>query len=116
MFPNYPPGRRLMSSDLHFVDAGFLQTVDQNSLTSAQADNWGTSVKISIGLKNQWRRWQMPIAPFSLKHDSKFSCLIGKTQISTIKTKLLSQPDFVFAHRLSAMIALSQIGKSQDLP
>jgi glycosyltransferase involved in cell wall biosynthesis len=45
-----------------------------------------------------------------------FSCLIGKPQISMIKTKLLSQPDFVFAHRLSAMIALSEIRKGKDLP
>jgi glycosyltransferase involved in cell wall biosynthesis len=105
---------------LYFVDAEFLQTVDQNSLASAQADNWGTSVKISIGLKDQWRQWQIRMAPFiapiSLKHDYRFPCLIGKTEISTIKTKLLSQPDFVFAHRLSSMIALSQIQKSQKLP
>ena len=108
---------------LHFVDPEFLQTVDHNSLASAEEDNWGTSVKISIGLKNQWRRWQIHIAPFiapfSLKYekyDDRFPCLVGKTQISTITTELLSQPDFVFAHRLSAMLALSQIGKTQDLP
>src|SRR5215813_12865924 len=58
---------------LHFVDAEFLKTVDENSLASAQVDNWGTSVKISIGLRDQWPRWQIRIAPFiapfSLKHD-----------------------------------------------
>ena len=106
---------------LHFVDAEFLQTVDQNSLVSTRGNDWGTSVKISIGLKDQLRPWQMQIAPFiapiSLKlHDHRFPCLNGKTEISTIKTKLLSRPDFVFAHRLSSMIALSEIGKSQDLP
>ena len=106
---------------LHFVDAEFLQTVDQNSLVSTRGNDWGTSVKISIGVKDQLRPWQMQIAPFiapiSLKlHDHRFPCLNGKTEISTIKTKLLSGPDFVFAHRLSSMIALSEIGKSQDLP
>src|SRR5215831_4085365 len=103
---------------LQFVDSGFVQNVDQNSLVSPQADNWGTSVKISIGLKGRLREWQMRIAPFiapmSLKlHDYRFPCLIGKTEISTIRTKLLSGPDFVFVHRLSSMVALTEIGKSQ---
>src|SRR5271168_1609111 len=101
---------------LHFVDAEF-KAVDENSLASAQVDNWGTSVKISIGPPDQWRQWQIRIAPFiapfSLKHDYRFPCLIGKSQISTIKTKLLSRPDFIFAHRLPSMIAIRQIGKSQ---
>jgi glycosyltransferase involved in cell wall biosynthesis len=105
---------------LHFVDAEFLKTVDENSLGSAQVDNWGTSVKSSIGPPDQWRQWEIRIAPFiapfSLKHDSRFPCLVGKTQISIIKTKLLSQPDFIFAHRLSSMRAISQVGKSQELP
>jgi glycosyltransferase involved in cell wall biosynthesis len=108
---------------LHFVDPEFLETVDHNSFSAAEEDDWGTSVKISIGLKNQWRRWQIRIAPFispfSLKYekyDDRFPCLVGKTQISTIETELLFQPDFVFAHRLSAMLALTQIGKTQDLP
>src|SRR5215467_12804407 len=61
---------------LHFIDVASAQAVDQNSLTSPQADNWGTSVKISIGLRNQHRRWQMPIAPFSVKNDPRFSFLI----------------------------------------
>jgi glycosyltransferase involved in cell wall biosynthesis len=41
---------------------------------------------------------------------------MGNPQISAIKTRILCQPDFIFAHRLSSMIALIQIGKSQDLP
>jgi glycosyltransferase involved in cell wall biosynthesis len=105
---------------LFFADAEFLQTVDHNSLAFAQADSWGRSVKISIGVKDKWRQWQIRIAPFiapiSLKHDYRFPCLIGKPEISAIKTKLLSQPDFVFAHRLSSMIALTRIRKSQELP
>jgi glycosyltransferase involved in cell wall biosynthesis len=105
---------------LHFVDAEFLKAVDENSLASAQVDHWGTSVKISIGPPDQWRQWQIRIAPFiapfSLKHDYRFPCLIGKSQISTIKTKLLSRPDLIFAHRLSSMIPIRQIGKSQELP
>jgi len=101
---------------LNFVDAKTLHTLDLNLLTPGEGDNWGRSVKINIALRNQWRQWQMPIAPFSLKHDWKFSSLVGKAQISTIKTRLLCQPDFIFAHRLSAMIPLEQIRKSQNLP
>ena len=101
---------------LHFVDAKTLRAPDLNLLTSGEGNTWGKSVKISIGLRNQWRQWQMPVAPFSLKHDWRFSSLIGKTQISAIKTQLLRQPDLIFAHRLSAMIPLERIGKSQNLP
>jgi glycosyltransferase involved in cell wall biosynthesis len=101
---------------LHFVDAELLHAFDQNSLFTAQADVWERSVNSIIALRNPWRRWHIPIAPFFLKYDSRFSSVIGKAQISKIKTRLLKQPDFVFAHRLSAMIAISQIGKRQDLP
>src|SRR5262249_2098478 len=56
------------------------------------------------------------IAPFSLKHDYRYPCLVGKTQISTMKTKLLCRPDFIFAHRLSSMTAINKIKKNQELP
>jgi glycosyltransferase involved in cell wall biosynthesis len=93
---------------LYLVEPEYLRSGDHEALS----DCWGPSVKVSLELKSQSRRWQLLAAPFSLKYHRNFSVVLaGKSQIQAIKSKLLSTtPDFVFAHRLSAMVALSTIG------
>src|SRR5215469_1358787 len=69
---------------LHFIDADYGHAPDRNATTLIQGANEGRAAKISIGKRKQWQLWEMPLAPFSLKHDSKFAFLLGNAQISRI--------------------------------
>jgi glycosyltransferase involved in cell wall biosynthesis len=103
---------------LHFVDSDAPEWhMNPRQLDQAQSKFWGVdvTVKLAAKRKDEMRWWQYLPSIFSILYRPRYYPFVGSEQIAAITSSLSQAPDFVFAHRMAAIIPFFRIGRF-DLP
>jgi glycosyltransferase involved in cell wall biosynthesis len=103
---------------LHFVDSDAPEWhMDPRQLDQAQSKFWGVdvTVKLAAKRKDEMRWWQYLPSIFSILYRPRYYPFVGSEQIAAITSSLSQAPDFVFAHRMAAIIPFFRIRRF-DLP